>query len=225
MRLRTGSIVAVLFAGTFLVALLPTEQASASGLGVKVGMAFAKQDYTYSDPTFQFENSYRKGLSAGLFIEQPLAPVLSLRAEGMFVTKGFKVSVLQTDPDGAPVPRTVDYEYGIDYLSMGFLGKASLPTGTYVMAGPRLDVRLNTEDNRVQLMPQELEDRFASTIFGWTLGVGQSFSMTPGAGFFVEGQLYLDQDEVYDRSSNGIVTGSLKTIKNKSFGLFAGVRF
>ena len=225
MRLQTATSVAAILISALAITFVTSDRAVASGLGVKVGMAFAKQDYSYSNASFQFDNDYRRGLSAGLFIEQPIVPVLSVRAEGMFITKGFKVSVLQTDYNGTPIPRTADYEYGIDYLSLDFVGKASLPTGTYVMAGPRLDVKLNTEDNNVQLLPTDLEDRFRSTIFGWTLGVGQSFGTPTGVGFFVEGQLFLDQDELYDRSNGGITTGSLTTIKNKSFALFAGLRF
>lgn len=225
MRLQTANSIAAITLSALALTFAAGERATASGLGVKVGIAFAKQNYNYSNSDFRFENDYRKSLSVGLFIEQPIAPVLAVRAEGMFITKGFKVSVLQTDYNGAPIPRTADYEYGIDYLSIDFVGKATLPTGTYVMAGPRLDVKLNTEENNVQLLPTDLEDRFRSTIFGWTLGVGQSFGTPTGVGFFVEGQLFLDQDELYDRSNNGIASGSLETIKNKSFGLFAGVRF
>lgn len=226
MRPQTATSVAAIIGATLVFSLAASQRAAASGgLGAKVGLAFAKQNYNYSNTDFRFENDYRRGLSAGLFIEQPLAPILSVRAEGMFITKGFKVSVLQTDYNGTPIPRTADYEYGIDYLSLDFVGKATLPSGTYVMAGPRLDVKLNTEENNVQLLPTDLEDHFKSSIFGWTLGVGQSFGAPTGVGFFVEGQLYLDQDELYDRSKDGINSGSLSTIKNKSFALFAGLRF
>ena len=225
MKLRTVTSAAAILAVTLALVSLPVERASASGLGLKVGLAFAKQNYSYADPNFQFDNSYRKGLSAGLFIEQPIVPFLSVRAEGMFVTKGFKVNVLQTDLDGTPVPRTTDLEYGIDYLSMNLLGKGSFPTGTYILAGPRLDLKLNTKDGGKQVIPSDLEDKFSSTIFGWTLGLGQSFGLSPSMGLFVEGQLFLDQEKLYDKSNNGITTGTLEAVKNKSFALYAGVRF
>ncbi|PWB76319.1 hypothetical protein C3F09_00590, partial [candidate division GN15 bacterium] len=86
------------------------------------------------------------------------------------------------------------------------------------------DIKLSTDQGTVTLLPTELEDKFKSTIFGWTLGVGQSFSLTPKVGVFVEGQLYLDQGKLYDKSDSGL-TGTLETIRNKAFALFAGIRF
>ena len=225
MRLPIATVITVMVAVLLVPFVMPGDCTAASGLGVKIGLAFAKQNYSYSDPALKFDNSYRKGISAGLFIEQPLIPSLAVRAEGMFVQKGFKVNVLQTDLNGTPIPRTTDLQYRIDYFTLDLLGKASFPSGTYLLAGPRLDIKLNTNESAPSLLPTELEDKFSKTMFGWTLGVGQSLALTPKIGLFVEGQLYLDQGKLYDKSKNGIASGSLETIKNKSFALFAGVRF
>jgi len=225
MRSLFVTVVAVMIAVLVVPLMIPGNCTAASGLGVKIGLAFAKQDWSYSDQVFKFDNSYRQGLGLGVFIEQPLIPSFAVRAEGMLVQKGFKVNVIQTDYNGQPIPRTTDLKYRIDYFTLDLLGKASFPSGTYVLAGPRLDLKLGKKASAANILSQELEDKFSSTIFGWTLGLGQSLTLTPKIGLFVEGQYYLDQGKLYDKSNNGTATGPLETIKNKSFALFAGIRF
>ncbi|PWB76320.1 hypothetical protein C3F09_00595 [candidate division GN15 bacterium] len=225
MRYRTAAVVAAFLTMLFIPLVVPGDCAAASsGLGLKAGWAFAKQDYNYSSTDLHFDNSYRTGFGAGVFVEQPLIPLIALRAEGMYIQKGFKSNVLQTDLNGQPIPQTSDLLYRVDYISTDILGKASLPTGTYVMAGPRLDFKVHTNQNAA-ILPVELEDRFASTLFGWTFGVGQSFAMSPSAALFVEGQLYIDQSKLYDRADGGITTAPLESVRNKSFAVYAGIRF
>ena len=225
MKLQFTTVIFVSVAVLLTPFMVPGDCTAAAGLGAKIGLAFAKQNYSYAVPDLKLDNSYRQGLGFGVFIEQPLIPSLAVRAEGMFVQKGFKVNVLQTDYNGSPIPRTTDLKYRIDYFALDLLGKASFPSGTYLMAGPRLDLKLSTKQSAASFLPQELEDKFSSTIFGWTLGVGQSLTLTPKIGLFVEGQYYLDQGKLYDKSDNGITSGSLETIKNKAFAFYAGIRF
>mgnify|MGYP001150914725 CR=1 FL=1 len=224
MRPRTTLSIAALAAMVLLVGY--AGEAVASGAGIKTGLAFAKQDYSYADPNLEFDNSYRKGFSVGVFIEQSLVPSLAVRAEGLFVRKGFKVNVLRVDYTGEPIPQTTDLLYGLDYITLNLLGKLSLPTRTYLLAGPRLDERLNSGRDEANIVPSELEDKFSSTTFGWPFGIGQEVPLATTLALFIEGQLYVDQGYLYEHAVQGTdKIGTLASIRNKAFALFAGVRF
>ncbi len=207
----------------FILFFLPLNPAQARGLGAKVGFAFANQAYNYSEGDIKFDSDYRTGLAIGLFKDLALAPSLALRGEALYIQKGFKISALATDPEGNPLPQTRDYKYRMDYLSFSVMAKATLPSGTYLIGGPRLDLKLGTADD--DLIPDELEDKFESTVFGLSLGVGQELTFIPQFGLFIEGMYHLDLAKLYERTGTASEDGALESVKNKAFTLSAGIKF
>jgi|GEM_PF-5118975 len=126
---------------TFIAAcviFVATQSAMAVSFGGKIGLSFAKQDFKYASSTYNFDTDTRTGITAGIFVEQPVIPFLSFRAEALYIQKGFKEDVTFFTEE--VVPYTKMSYYRIDYLSLNALGKVSLPIHTYLVAGPRLDL-------------------------------------------------------------------------------------
>jgi hypothetical protein len=205
----------------FILFVWPFTPAQARGLGAKVGFAFANQSYDYTNDAMEFDSDYRTGLAIGLFKDLALAPSLALRGEALYIQKGFKISALATDYEGNPL--TKDFQYRMDYLSFSLMAKATMPSGTYLIGGPRLDLKLGTEDDGLIL--NDLEDKFETTVFGLSLGVGQELTFIPQFGLFIEGMYHLDLAKLYERAGTVAEDGALESVKNKTFTLSAGVKF
>lgn len=204
--------------------LAGAQNAAAVSIGAKIGLSFAKQDYKYASPRPEFDTDTRIGPAAGIFAEQPLLPYLSLRAEALYIQKGFKTDLpFFTDLDES-FTKTVYYR--LDYLSLNALAKASLPTHTYLIAGPRLDVRLGIHDDALDIIPSRMEDEYSSTIFGATFGIGQEAKLAAVGVIFIEGQYYLDFGNLYDHELTADdKIGTLTAMENRAFSVFVGLRF
>lgn len=195
-------------------------------LGGKAGLALADQEFDYYTTVFDRNIEWRFGVAGGIFAQTRVLPYLGLRVEALYVQKGYKEDFTSTDETGGIIG-TETFQTRLDVLSLNLLGTGNLHTGTYAMIGPRLDIKLGTDSDIPEgAMPQELEDTYASTIAGLTIGAGQELSVTGLGTVFFEGQYYLDVGKLYDRGTPGedeITT--LKSIKNRSFAFFAGLRF
>ena len=84
-------------------------------------------------------------------------------------------------------------------------------------------MKLGTADD--DLIPDELEDKFETTVFGLSLGVGQELTFVPQFGLFIEGMYHLDLAKLYERTGTAAEDGELESVKNKAFSLSAGIRF
>lgn len=206
-----------------LAAAALTHAENRFSFGVKGGVAVAKQSWSYSD-ILSFENNFKLGLAGGVIAEYKLAPRIALRGEALLVQKGFKKAIWTLRYSGEPLLES--YKYRVDYLALNLLPKAQAPFGTYLLAGPRLDLRLGDGTNLNDPLLDSIETNYSNSIFGLTFGLGHEFRTGTRAVIFLEGQYYLDLGEVASREDFGPdFDGTLESVKNRAFALFAGVRF
>ena len=222
MSIRT-SYRAVIIAAVYLT-LAGAHSAAAVGIGAKFGLSFARQDFEYASSVFTLDTDTRLGPAAGVFAERSILSYLSLRAEALYIQKGFKIDLTVYSLSGESSAKTLHYR--LDYLSINALAKASLPSHTYLVAGPRLDVRLSIHDDMPDIVPHEVEDKYNSTVFGATFGIGQEVNLAAVGVVFIEGQYYLDFGNLYDYELKPeSKVGTLTAIENQAFAVFVGLRF
>jgi hypothetical protein len=222
MSIRTSYRIVIITA-VFLT-LAGAHYASAVGIGAKIGLSFARQDFKYASSVFTLDTDTRLGPAAGVFAERSILSYLSLRAEALYIQKGFKIDLTVYSYSGESSAKTLHYR--LDYLSINALAKASLPSHTYLVAGPRLDVRLGIHDDMPDIVPHEIEDKYKATVFGATFGIGQEINLAAIGAIFIEGQYYLDFGNVYDYEPRGdSKIGTLTAIENQAFAVLVGLRF
>jgi hypothetical protein len=218
----------VRLAGVIAAALAVAAAANADNRfspGFKGGLTIANQSYSYADPSIRFGADWRLGLAAGLSVERACYSFLSVRMEILYVEKGFKQSFLRTDEFGN-ILGTLHLNARLNDLALNLLAKASTRSCSYILVGPRLDIRLSSSNDFINSYFDEIESKYAETVFGLTFGLGQELRITPRAIVFFEGQYHVDIGKLYDYTARGYdkIT-TLEIIRNKAFALFAGVRF
>jgi hypothetical protein len=209
-----------------LVAAAAVSAASPISFGAKAGISFAKDSWTYGDPGFNVDHEWLSGLAGGVLVERSIVPYFSAQLELLVVQKGFKDRLYRTTDENPDVIGSFDVHYRLNMLSLNLLGKAVLPSRTYVLAGPRLDFKLSSSHDLSDEAYDNLEKQFKRTVIGLTFGLGQEFRLGPLMAVFVDGQYYLDFGKLYDLKLQGEVKiGQLTSIRNQAFALYAGVRF
>ena len=201
--------------GIIIALILSASVAEAAGkFGAKVGLVIADQTYSYSNEWGEIDRDSKTGVVFGLFTDYQFIAGIAIRPEFQYVQKGCKDEVLETTeayPEGIGTLKIVDH---VDYLSIPVMLKIGLPGGVqslYLVAGPRLDIKLRTKSD----FNSFVMDKFESTVFGATFGVGKQFSFGPLPAVLVEFNYYHDFSDAYK--------GDVLTIKNKGFALVAGV--
>ncbi len=207
----------------FAIILLAISPVYAKGLGVKAGIAFADQIYKSDNGDSWADTKYRTGLAIGLFREFILSPAISIHGEALYVQKGFEIDGLILLDDENHTLQTVEQQNRIDILSLSILAKAALPSGTYIIGGPRLDVEVGSDYEHQSM--NALKNVFASPIFGLSLGIGQELTFMPWPGLFIEGMYYHDIGDLYKRQGITTDVSTLESVKNKAFSVVMGVKF
>jgi len=161
------ALVATVGLATSLVALFPS---ACSGqiqrtLGFHVGQVRSHQIWTGPTGT-----GTANGFSLGINVDVPTpAPLLSILAELSLVRRGSLVWDEVADPEGVEASAVRSH-----YLSVPFLGKVNFrlgPTSLYFLAGPTVDLLLNT--TCTQDFCSVLQDD-RPTVFAATVGSGIS---------------------------------------------------
>lgn len=211
-------VMLIMYGGT-IQAALPFD------IGGKIGLARAAQEFNYADSRYDKDYGWRTGVAGGWLAERKIGPMLAGRMEVLYVPKGHKANhVILNEAD--LTTDTLMLAYRVDYISVEFLAKATLSTGTYLLAGPRLDIKIGSHQDNPFIIPKSLEDEFKPTIVGITLGAGQEFNLTGFGTIFIEGQYYWDLGKLYNHDLLGTdKVMTLAFIKNKAFAIFAGIRF
>jgi len=201
-----------------LLLILPSAGLNArvaSSSGIKIGAVSASQTWDYSalsDPDFKS----RLGLDVGLFVEAFDLRVASVLLEAHYVQKGFSDEQVVTGPDNPDgTGEILEISPRVDYLSFPLLLKVDLPLflSPYLLAGPRLDLRIGQKPEGYQAVLDDLE-RLDT---GVTVGVGiEPLPLSP-ANIVVEIRYSPGFREIFDN-------GNL-TVKNKSLEFLVGVGF
>lgn len=177
----------------------PPARGSQTRFGAQVGLVVADQDYTYREVEFNFNPRSSLGATIGLYVDRDLTPVLSGRLQLLYVRKGSEVKLFNTEYDFGYgiVDDSVRLKDEIDYLSVVPMLRLVGPLGPgrpYLMAGPRLDVRLNGNLDLNTLASDKLE----SLIWGATAAVGYEVPLSEWRRLSVEVHYHHDFSDAYD---------------------------
>lgn len=185
------------------------------GCGIKLGPVIATQSWDYKLP-IDLPIEARWGLDAGVFIEAPDIPIVSVLGELHYTQKGFKITATVTteqSPEGAgemtSTPR-------VDYLSLPILLKLRLDLGViapYVVAGPRFDFLIGKSSEGYDLV----YDHLKKNDMGASFGLGVELPTEIVAAFLAEIR--------YSPSFSKAYYNGMLTVKNQSIELLVGARF
>ena len=178
--------------------------------GVKLGAVISDQDYDYEEDAFAYNPRSSVGPVMGLFVEMPHTSCLSSRLDLLYIRKGSEVKVLE------PVPAELKDE--IDYLSISPQLKAAVPLGPgspFVVAGPRLDIKLGGDSELNAVASDSLE----STVWGMTVACGYQIAIGESRIIFVEIAYHGDFSDAYDFDLPRL------NVRNRAVVLTAGMSF
>jgi hypothetical protein len=208
----------------FLVVLLCSSTANAIPLkswGFKGGYTGARQIWRH-ERISQDEISWRSGYHLGAYAEwfdyafhasADWSHHLSVTTGLNYEQKGMKWTVA-TVTIYDPTPRNKTFDFRSDYLSIPVMAKYCVRgkrVAPYLLAGPRLDISLGSED---ELGP---EDEYRDTVFGFSAGAGFEVSQL---GLFLEFVYNYDQSWLWETKYG--LTGTDIRVKNESFNISIG---
>ncbi len=178
--------------------------------GIKIGGTVSHQnwDYTSINPVQGFDPDSKLGFNAGIFLELPAFPFITVVTELNYVQKGIQKEILQTtseNPDGTG--EMVTWKLGINYLNLSLLGKAGINLGVvkpYLLVGPRLDYELNKS---VDYDRASFYDEFKKSRLGLKLGLGSEFNLI-NLRLLAEVIYDLDFSELYKNENVEVTSGS-----------------
>ena len=185
--------------------LLPTgsvaagETARSIEFSVRAGLVISDQDYDYDDAAFSFDPRSSIGAALAVDVSWPLTCSFAMRGEVMYIRKGSEVKVLNTTVGGVigGGNHPAELKDAIDYLAIAPLATASLSAGRfrpYVLAGPRLDIKLGGDSELNAVTSDGLE----STIWGLTVGLGCTLKLSDTRSVLCEVQYHRDLTDAYD---------------------------
>jgi len=134
-----------------LILLFPIKQSYSqlvSNYGLKIGLSYSNIDKQYSDSKLNDETNFKLGLGISLFTESSLFKNLNLISEICYIQKGYTENIAQANEKGENIG-TFTLKERFDYLtiklqpSYQFELKSLTP---YVFIGPKLDIKLNNQD-------------------------------------------------------------------------------
>lgn len=154
------------------------------GYGVKCALTSATLTIDYTGGPTLAPPQRRIGFNIGLYAEWLDLPLFSLITQVEYDQRGY----LETYYVSRPLPAgfaTKLASQRVDYLSVPILAKITFPAGgvqPYVLAGPRVDVKLDYKKTYLGDWPTPPYSEFKATDFGASIGAGlalPSFTMLP----------------------------------------------
>jgi len=185
--MRSHFIAAMVILGLLM---LPTLVYGGSfSYGLKGGISINDEDFG-DIYMARIDKADAVGWALSLQLERPLSSRYSLRADVGFLEKGFN-SDSRSIQGSKPVR--------IDYLSFDLLSKALVLPGVYLLAGPRLDLKIDMHDKSNLLVPA-VKDNLKRSVIGATLGLGTDIPWTAVGFVFLEFHYNFDLTPVYKRT-------------------------
>jgi hypothetical protein len=185
------------------------------GFGIKAGPVISRQSWDYKVPV-DLPIEARWGLDAGVFIEAPDIPFVSVLGECHYTQKGFKITTTVTTAQSPEGSGKMTSTPRVDYLSLPILLKLRLNLGMitpYIIAGPRFDLLVSKSSEGYGLV----YDHLKKNDVGASFGLGAELPAEIVAAFVAEIRYSPSFSKAYD---NGVLI-----VKNQSLELLAGVRF
>lgn len=180
-------------------------------LGARVG---ANLSNVVKDNSSSFSTDPKLGFNAAVFLEIPLAPILSIQPEVQFSQKGYKAS-------GSFLGSSYEYKQTTNFIEVPLLLKIKPSKSFGIIAGPQFSYLLSTKTKFTNsnatyedLVKQD-NDNLRKNILGGVIGVEAT-----------AGNLVVDLRYNRDfQNNNGDGTSSTPRYKNQVVALSLGLRF
>ena len=191
-------------------------------IGIKSGLTFANQDWTYSPINFPQDKHYKTGLYEALTLEFFNHKHFSLVTDLSFNQKGYKETVLERtvdQPEGTGQYITINSTFNFITLCPMLKYRVDIKSfSPYIFAGPRIDYYTSYSSYANFSLT---EKDFTKPIFGLTSGVGIEYKKNK-IGIMIEGQYLSDFSHFY---KNTVPNGVSLTIDNKAFAVSLGIKY
>lgn len=203
-------------AAAAIAVMAPDQVDAKTRLGVRAGMARAKQTYDWYHWDVDFETARRSGLAFGLTAELSSVPYFAFRADVSYLQKG--------RPGG----------YRIDYLSLVAAARVSTNSDqfrVYFFGGPRLDIKLGMKTELFDWSSDFYTGSHKPVVSGLTGGAGVEIKTGARASWLLEFRYDYDLDlaaeyKTWRSDEEGRLTEETSVaIKNNSFFVLTGVMF
>jgi opacity protein-like surface antigen len=185
------------------------------GYGLKLGAVAADQNWKYTSiPALSTDN--RWDFTAAVFVELLDHPFLSAIIEVQYTRKGMSESIpitTEAQPDGTG--EFITKKPRVDYISIPLLAKVRFSTpefSPYLIAGPRFDFLVSKKGDTYEVVI----DKFETTEFGATVGVGIDFASLLPVNLLAEFR--------YNPSFNDAFNNNFLSVRNRSLDFLLGVR-
>jgi len=207
----------LLLAALLIFTLFTVSQAGMPGLGVKLGLSLANQEFDYTNID-GLDFKYRTGLAAGVSAEFFNDRTVSLVAEVDYIQKGFKEEHVITVGDGPQPVGTISNDNRFDYLSIPLYAKITWRkpvVAPYILLGFRFDYLLSykTDTNWYD----DIYSDFKDYDLGGSFGVGGEYKISSKYKVLLEGR--------YSPAASYAYKTDLLKINNRAFEILAGVQF
>ncbi len=168
----------------------------------------------------------RIGLGIGAVLDIPINENLLIRVEPMFIQKGAKDDITETDYDfdsGKEIKVHGEIELNLSYIEIPVLFKVPIDISTYqpfIIAGPTIGVLMSAEavlTANGEEETEDIKDNIKNIDFGICLGGGVSYPIGLGILFF-EARYTLGLSDINDTEDDG-------EVKTKGFQIMAGITF
>ncbi|MCK9451080.1 MAG: PorT family protein [Bacteroidales bacterium] len=191
-------------------------------VGIKTGICFSNQNWTYKISDRTYEKDYRTSLNLALSLEWFDNEIITLVTDVRYIQKGFQEEKIVREPRDPEHGRYKMYKTRFDYLTFSPQLKVRKEINKvipYVYIGPRIDYYLSYESD-YDLSP--LENDFKRIIVGLNYGLGISYRIKD-IGISVEFTHFYDFTDVLNTQTNANMTGII--IKNNAYAIDLGINY
>lgn len=195
----------------------PPARTGLVGKGVKASLNAASHSYSEDQPDINIER--RLAFSFGGFAVIALGPTLSMQLEGMYATRGARITI-----DGFDAQ--VDYRFS--YLDAVALGRYDIQTAgnlaPFLFGGGAFGLLLSAEaelsGSDIMEETMDIEDGTAGTEIALVVGAGADFRQPGGGGFTMDARYMHGLTNVADSDDPDAVE-----VYSRVFSLFVGYGF
>ena len=180
-------------------------------LGARVG---ANLSNVISDKSSNYTTGAKLGANAALFLEIPLAPMVSLQPEIQFSQKGYKST-------GSFLGSAYEYKQTTNFVEVPLLLKIKPSKSFGIFAGPQFSylvstkTKFTTNNASYENLVKQDNDNLRKNIFGGVVGIeAVASNLVVGLRYNIDFQ-----------NNNGDGTSSTPKYKNQVIALSLGLRF
>ena len=210
---------------TLLIVLSITQKSNAQLLkdvGIKTGICFSNQDWTYKISDRTLEKDYRTSLNLALSLEWFDREIITLVTDVRYIQKGFQEKKIVREPRDPEHGHYKMFKTRFDYLTFSPQLKVRKEINKvipYIYIGPRIDYYLSYKSD---FDLSRIENDFKKIIFGLNYGLGISYRIKD-IGISLEYTHFYDFTNAIHTQTTANTTGII--IKNNAYTIDLGINY